>query len=145
MVNFLLALQIISAVLLICLILLQKGESGLGGLGGGGSGNMGLFSVKTSGNLLTKMTMIVAGAFMVISLSLVIATKHATVGRSSVLDQPPAQVQRQATDAAKEAAAGAENAAKGAAKGAEEAAKGAAGAASKAAEGAGKAAKGATK
>lgn len=89
MITFLLVVQIIAATLLISLILLQKGESGLGGLGGGGSGNMGLFSVKTSGNLLTKMTMFTAAVFMFVSLALVVVTKHSTAFKKSVLDQVP--------------------------------------------------------
>lgn len=93
MVNFLLVIQIISAVFLIALILLQKGESGLGGLGGGGSGNMGIFSVKTSGNLLTKMTMTTATIFMVVSLALVVATKHSMV-RQSALDKAPVPIEK---------------------------------------------------
>ncbi len=66
----LLVIQIIIAVAMIGLILMQKSSSdGLSGLGGGNS-NMGVISTKASANFLTKTTAILAALFMLNSLLL---------------------------------------------------------------------------
>jgi preprotein translocase subunit SecG len=66
----LLVVQIILAVLLVSIILLQRsGSDGLGGLSGSGSNN-GVVSSKASANFLTKATAILATLFMINSLVL---------------------------------------------------------------------------
>ncbi|MFT6077560.1 MAG: preprotein translocase subunit SecG [Myxococcota bacterium] len=63
---FLLILQIVIALVMIVLVLIQKSDGdSLGGIGGGGSGGINsVMSSKSSANLLTKITMILAGLFM---------------------------------------------------------------------------------
>jgi preprotein translocase subunit SecG len=65
---FLLTLQIVIALAMIFLVLVQKSDGdSLGGIGGGAGGAGGLNSVmssKSSANLLTKITMVLAGLFM---------------------------------------------------------------------------------
>ncbi|MFT6106130.1 MAG: preprotein translocase subunit SecG [Rickettsiales bacterium] len=65
---FLLILQVVIALVMIILVLIQKSDGdSLGGIGGGGGGSGGLNSVmssKSSANILTKITMVLAGLFM---------------------------------------------------------------------------------
>ena len=67
--NILLTLNIIFAIILIILILLQKSEGGA--LGIGVSQDSFMFS-RTAGNFLTKATAIIATLFIICSLSLTI-------------------------------------------------------------------------
>jgi preprotein translocase subunit SecG len=61
----LLIVQIILAVILIGLVLIQKSSSdGLSGLSGGG-GNLGVVSSRASANFLTKSTAVVMTLFMI--------------------------------------------------------------------------------
>lgn len=69
MINILLVLNIIVVALLIGIILLQKSEGGVLGMGGSGSKN-GLFTVRSAGNLITKITYILATLFFVICILL---------------------------------------------------------------------------
>ena len=81
----LLTIQIIIAILLVAIILLQKSSSdGLSGLGAGG--NRGLVSGKTATNILTKTTMVLAALFMINSLWLANLTAKASKN-SSIIDQ----------------------------------------------------------
>ncbi len=62
---FLLILQIIIAAIMIVLVLLQKsGGDSLSGIGGGSGGLNSVISSKASANLLSKVTMILIGIFM---------------------------------------------------------------------------------
>jgi len=62
---FLLVLQVIIAVSLILLVLIQKSDGdSLSGIGGGSGGMESVISSKASANILTKTTMILAGLFM---------------------------------------------------------------------------------
>jgi preprotein translocase subunit SecG len=81
----LLVVQIILAVLLVGIILIQRSNSdGLSGLGGGS--NNGLISSKSSASFLTKTTAILATFFMINSLVLAnLASK--TNNDHSVIDQ----------------------------------------------------------
>jgi preprotein translocase subunit SecG len=81
----LLIVQIVIAVLLVGVILVQRsGSDGLGGLNGGSNNNF--ISGKASANLLTRATAILATLFMLNSLAL---AKLATISdkKSSILDQ----------------------------------------------------------
>jgi preprotein translocase subunit SecG len=69
MLNILLVVHVVIAVLLISVILLQKNSAdALAGLGGGN--NMGVVSARGAANFMTRMTVILAIAFMVNSLVL---------------------------------------------------------------------------
>lgn len=62
---FLLILQVIIAVTMIILVLLQKSDGdSLSGIGGGSGGLNSVMSSKASANALTKITMILIGIFM---------------------------------------------------------------------------------
>ena len=81
--NVLLTLNIIFAIILVILVLLQKSEGGA--LGIGTSQDSFMFS-RSSGNFLTKGTAIVATLFIVCSLSLTIVGRKELPTTSSVID-----------------------------------------------------------
>lgn len=85
----LLVVHLLVAIFLVALILLQRSGGGaLDGLGGGsGAGNF--LTARGTGNLLTRLTAIMATLFFLTSLSLSLYYKdHGnTVGRS-ILDKP---------------------------------------------------------
>ena len=67
----LLTIQIIVAVFLILIVLIQKsGTDSLGGIGGGSGGAMSVISSKASANILTRITMFLVVIFFVNSLAL---------------------------------------------------------------------------
>ena len=82
--NILLTLNIIFAIILIILILLQKSEGGA--LGIGVSQESFMFS-RSAGNFLTKATAIVATLFIICSLSLTIIGRQDLPTSSSVIDK----------------------------------------------------------
>ena len=82
--NFILLLNIISAILLVIVVLLQKSEGGA--LGIGVSQESFMFS-RTAGNFLTKATGIVATLFIICSLSLTIVSRDEVMPTTSVLDK----------------------------------------------------------
>ena len=82
--NILLTLNIIFAVILIVLILLQKSEGGA--LGIGVSQDSFMFS-RTAGNFFTKATAIIATLFIICSLSLTIIGRKDLPSSNSVLDK----------------------------------------------------------
>ncbi len=88
----LLVVHLLVAIFLVALILLQRSGGGaLDGLGGGsGAGNF--LTARGTGNLLTRLTAIMATLFFLTSLSLSLYYKdHGnTVGRS-ILDKPAAE------------------------------------------------------
>ena len=67
--NFILVLNIILAVLLIVVILLQKSEGGALGIG---ASQESFISSRSAGNILTKVTAIIATLFIITSISLTI-------------------------------------------------------------------------
>ena len=76
--SVILTTHILLAIAITALVLLQRSEGGaLGGLGGGQGAN-GLFTGRQAGNILTKLTSIFFGCFVVTSLTLVILAKNAT-------------------------------------------------------------------
>ena len=81
--NILLILNIIFAIVLVLLILMQKSEGGA--LGIGVSQENFMFS-RTAGNFMTKATAIVATLFIICSLGLTIISREDLVPTSSVLD-----------------------------------------------------------
>ena len=81
--NILLTLNIIFAIILIILILLQKSEGGA--LGIGVSQESFMFS-RSAGNFFTKATAVVATLFIICSLTLTIIGRQDLPNPSSVID-----------------------------------------------------------
>ena len=81
--NILLVINIILALILVSLILLQKSEGGA--LGIGVSQENFMFS-RSAGNFMTKATAIVATLFIICSLGLTIISRGDLAPTSSVLD-----------------------------------------------------------
>ena len=81
--NILLVLNIIIAIILVLLVLIQKSEGGA--LGIGVSQENFMFS-RSAGNFMTKATAIVATLFIICSLGLTIISRADLVPTSSVLD-----------------------------------------------------------
>ena len=81
--NLLLVLNIIFAIILVLLVLMQKSEGGA--LGIGVSQDNFMFS-RTAGNFMTKATAIVATLFIICSLGLTIISRGDLIPTSSVLD-----------------------------------------------------------
>ena len=81
--NILLTINILLALVLVILVLLQKSEGGA--LGIGVSQDNFMFS-RSAGNFLTKFTAIVATLFIICSLALTIVTKEDSIPTTSVID-----------------------------------------------------------
>ena len=82
--NILLAIDIILALLLIILILIQKSEGGALGLGISQDNFM--FS-RTAGDFFSKSTAVVATLFIICSLSLTIISRQDLPSSSSIIDK----------------------------------------------------------
>ena len=81
--NILLVLNIVFAIVLVLLILMQKSEGGA--LGIGVSQESMMFS-KSAGNFMTKATAVIATLFIICSLALTIISRGELTPTSSVLD-----------------------------------------------------------
>jgi len=81
--NILLVLNIVFAIILVLLILIQKSEGGA--LGIGVSQESFMFS-RSAGNFMTKATAVVATLFIICSLGLTIVSRGDLAPTSSVLD-----------------------------------------------------------
>ena len=81
--NFILILNIILAVLLICVILLQRSEGGALGLG---VSQDNFISSRSASSFLTKTTAIIATLFIITSISLTIVSKE-EISSTSVLEK----------------------------------------------------------
>ena len=81
--NVLLVINIILALILVSLILLQKSEGGALGIGVSQENFM---LSRTTGNFMTKATAIVATLFIICSLALTILSRSELTPTSSVLD-----------------------------------------------------------
>ena len=81
--NIILVLNVILAVILVAIILLQKSEGGALGLG---ASQDSFISSRSAGNILTKATAIIATLFIITSISLTIMSK-AEFSSSSVLEK----------------------------------------------------------
>ena len=85
--NILLVINVVLALVLVCLVLIQKSEGGALGIGGGTMG--GLVSARGSGSLLTKTTGIIAGFFKATSLALaILAGNMSGETTKSIVDVP---------------------------------------------------------
>ena len=81
--NFILIIDIILALLLICLVLLQKSEGGALGLG---VSQDSFVSSRSASSFLTKATAVIAVLFIITSISLTIISKE-EFSITSVLEQ----------------------------------------------------------
>ena len=81
--NILLVINIILALILVSLILLQKSEGGALGIGVSQESFM---LSRSAGNFMTKATAIVATLFIICSLALTIISRAELTPTSSVLD-----------------------------------------------------------
>ena len=81
--NFILIFNIILAVLLVIVVLLQKSEGGALGLG---ASQDTFVSSRSAGNFLTRATAVLATLFIITSISLTILSNE-QVSRSSVLEK----------------------------------------------------------
>ena len=81
--NILLVLNIVLALILVLLVLMQKSEGGA--LGIGVSQESYMFS-RTAGNFMTKATAVVATLFIICSLALTIVSRGEVTPSTSVLD-----------------------------------------------------------
>ena len=81
--NIVLTLNIILAILLVAIILLQKSEGGALGLG---VSQDSYISSRSAGSILTKVTAIIATLFIITSVSLTIMSKE-EFSSSSVLEK----------------------------------------------------------
>ena len=93
MITVILVIHLLIAAGLVGVILIQRSEGGALGIGGGGGGGMsGFLTGRSTANLLTRTTAILATLFIVTSL--VLAKLAGGDGASqSILDQPPAAVE----------------------------------------------------
>jgi len=81
--NFIVVINIILAILLVLVILLQKSEGGALGLG---ASQDSFVSSRSAGNILTKMTAILATLFIITSISLTVMSKD-QFSTTSVLEK----------------------------------------------------------
>ena len=81
--NIILGINVISAILLVVVILLQKSEGGALGIG---ASQDSFISSRSAGNVLTKATAIIATLFIITSISLTIMSKE-EFSSSSVLEK----------------------------------------------------------
>ena len=81
--NFILVLNIVLAVLLVVVILLQKSEGGALGLG---VSQDSFITSRSAGNILTKITAILAALFILTSISLTVMSKD-QFSTTSVLEK----------------------------------------------------------
>jgi preprotein translocase subunit SecG len=93
MTTVILVIHLILAIALVAVVLLQRSEGGALGMGGGGGGGMGGFMTgRSTANLLTRTTAVLAALFIVTSLVLV--KLSGTGGPApSLLDDAPQPVQ----------------------------------------------------
>ena len=81
--NILLTLNIILAIILVLLVMMQKSEGGALGIG---VSQENLMFSKTAGNFMTKATAVVATLFIICSLALTIVSRGELTPINSVLD-----------------------------------------------------------
>ena len=81
--NFVLLVNVILAILLVVIILVQKSEGGALGLG---VSQDSFISSRSAGNFLTKTTVIIATLFIITSISLTIMSRE-QISSTSVLEK----------------------------------------------------------
>ncbi len=88
MIILLFAVHVLIAIGLVGVILLQKSEGGALGMGGGGMS--GFMTGRSTANLLTRATAILAAAFMMTSVLLVVLHNRERAPRSIIEQNSPA-------------------------------------------------------
>jgi preprotein translocase subunit SecG len=88
MIILLFVVHVLIAMALIGVVLLQKSEGGALGMGGGGMS--GFMTGRTTANLLTRATAILAAAFMTTSVLLVVMHNRERAPRSIIEEGAPA-------------------------------------------------------
>ena len=98
--SVLLVIHLITAIFLVAIILMQRSSGGaLNGLGGGSGANS-FLSARGTGNLLTRLTAILATVFFITSIALALYYKGVERKSSSILDVAPVTQNTPATPAA---------------------------------------------
>jgi preprotein translocase subunit SecG len=92
MITVVLTIHLILAITLVCVVLLQKSEGGALGMGGGGMS--GFMSGRSTANLLTRTTAILAALFFVTSILLAYLAASQRAPRS-IIDVPASAPQEQ--------------------------------------------------
>lgn len=88
MITIVIVVHILIAISLIAVVLLQKSEGGALGMGGGGMS--GFMSGRSTANLLTRTTAILAAAFFATSIALALLASAQRAPRSIIDEAPPA-------------------------------------------------------
>src|SRR5260221_2850546 len=88
MTTIVLVIHLLLAIAMIGVILIQKSEGGGLGMSGGG-GMSGFMTGRSTHNLLTRTTAILAGAFFLTSIALAIMAGHQRAPRSIIEQTPP--------------------------------------------------------
>ena len=95
--NIVLTIHLILALALVGIVLLQRSEGGGLGLGGGGGGGDGIMSGRGAATALTKITWVLAIAFIITSMCLtIIASRNAN--SSSIFDRLGSESQSEEID-----------------------------------------------
>ena len=84
LVNILLVVNIFVCVALVGVVLLQRSEGGALGMGGGGPGNF--MTAAGAGDLLTRITWILAFVFFILSITMTVLTGRLHGGVGSLVD-----------------------------------------------------------
>ena len=93
-----LSIHILLTIALIGIILIQKSEGGGLGIGGGGGGMSGFMTGRSTANLLTRTTAILATGFFATSIVLALLAGAERTPRS-IIGQPPPATQAPAAPA----------------------------------------------
>ena len=97
MIILLFVVHVAIAVALVGVVLLQKSEGGALGMGGGGMS--GFMTGRSTANLLTRTTAILAAAFMATSVLLVVLSQTGSQAPRSLIDRGPAPSTREVPNA----------------------------------------------
>lgn len=87
MIILLFIVHVFVALALVCVVMLQKSEGGALGMGGGG-GMSGFMTGRSTSNLLTRITAILAAVFMLTSILLVVLSNVGRTPQSIIQDVP---------------------------------------------------------
>lgn len=82
-----LGVHVLLALMIIALVLLQRGKGAEAGAGFGSGASGTVFGARGTSTLFSKLTAVFAGLFFVTSLSLAYIGSHATVEPTSVLER----------------------------------------------------------
>lgn len=89
----LMVVHVVCAVLIIALVLIQRGKGADAGAGFGAGASGTVFGARGAGTALSRATAILAAVFMVTSLSLAYTGKPTGSSKSAILDQLSSQQQ----------------------------------------------------